>query len=84
MKQSERTYERRTMKNFLADIPPSTFFAVYSDLSGASLFTTVDGGYYDVLDMDTVPDIHWFTDAGYLWFFEVDDSYVKMALEGVK
>ena len=80
----QRTYERRTMKNFHDDIPPSTFFAVFNDLSGASLFTTVGGGYYDVSDMFDVPDIHWFTDAGYLWFFEVDDIYVKMALEGVK
>ena len=73
------------MKNFHDDIPPSTFFAVYSDLSGANLFTKLkSGGYYDVLNMFTVPDIHWFTDTGYMWFFEVDDSYVKMALEGIE
>jgi len=72
------------MKNFHDDTPPSTFFAVYSDLSGANLFTTLDDVYYNVSDMFDVPDINWFTDAGYLWFFEVDDSYVKMALEGTQ
>ena len=73
------------MKNFHDDIPPSTFFAVFNDLSGASLFTKLKtGDYYCVSDMFNVPDINWFTDAGYLWFFEVDDIYVKMALEGVE
>ena len=66
------------MKNFVEDEIPSTFFAVYSDLSGATLFYE-ESGRYKTPDFDNTVDAHWFMDAGYLWFFEVDDNFAKQA-----
>ncbi len=70
------------MKNFNTDTPNGTFFAVYSDLSAAHLFTTFDcGSFMECNDMNYIPNVEWFIDAGYVWFFNVDDMYFRMAME---
>lgn len=70
------------MKNFYTDKPEKTFFAVYADLSGATLFTqTGPNKFKKCCDHEIVVDADWFVDAGYLWFFNVSESYAKMALE---
>lgn len=71
------------MKYFANEEPKEgAFFAVYSDLSGANFFYKDDTGIYrdPVNDME-IDDVNWFQDAGYLWFFEVDDRFIKMAEE---
>jgi len=70
------------MKCFYTEKPEGTFFAVYSDLSGAHLFTELDDGkYFNCSDKFEVPDHDWFQDAGYLWFFNVDETYAKQAMD---
>lgn len=72
------------MKCFHTDAPSGTFFAVYSDLSGAYLFTQLDDGtFYECVDDAYIPDAQWFTDAGYLWFFNVDDNFSKQAMSNL-
>lgn len=69
------------MKNFNSDTPSGTFFAVYSDLSAAHLFTSFDcGSFMELVDMKYIPNVEWFIDAGYVWFFNVDDMYFRMAI----
>tara|TARA_B100000686_G_C16784392_1_gene974198 strand:- start:949 stop:1185 length:237 start_codon:yes stop_codon:yes gene_type:complete len=68
------------MKCFVDDKPVSAFFAVFSDLSGACLFYKCDTGEYrNPIEDYEVDDLNWFLDAGYLWFYDVDDSFAKQA-----
>ena len=55
---------------------PKVFIAIYSDLSGCDIFGKQDNGIYGspTRDLD-VPDNHWFTDAGYLWFIALPDDF---------
>jgi len=69
------------MKCFVDEEPKEgAFFAVYSDLSGATFFYKDDTGIFrdPVNDME-IDDVNWFQDAGYLWFFEVDDGFIELA-----
>jgi hypothetical protein len=71
------------MKCLYEETPKGTFLAVFSDLSGANLFTTLDSGaYLDVISMDEINDVNWFQDAGYLWFVNIDESFATRALAG--
>lgn len=65
------------MKCFVDSKPEGAFFAVFSDLSGATMFYKHDGGYRSPIDDFDVDDLTWFLDAGYLWFFEIDDTFIK-------
>jgi len=75
------TKREPTMDCFHGAMPTGTFFAVYGDLSGAKLFTTIEGDtYIDCCDGTDIPDHHWFIDAGYVWFFKVDQSFAQQAM----
>jgi hypothetical protein len=69
------------MKCFYTDKPSGVFFAVYSDLSGAYLFKQVgDNKFIEASNDDTGEvDADWFVDAGYLWFFNIDEKFAKHA-----
>jgi hypothetical protein len=55
---------------------PNNFIAIYSDLSGCDIFGKHDDGIYGSPTRDlNVPDNHWFTDAGYLWFITLPDGF---------
>lgn len=70
------------MKSFYEDSPSGTFFAVYSDLSAAYLFTQVENNeFVECENGEEVVNRDWFIDAGYLWFFNVDDKFAKFAME---
>lgn len=61
----------------------SCFIAVYSDLSGASLFCRFDNGDYSSTDADLIPpDGDWFADAGYLWFIYMPHYFFEKVVNG--
>lgn len=69
------------MKCFVDEEPKEgAFFAVYSDLSGATFFYKDDTGIFrDPVNDREIDDVNWFLDALYLWFFEVDDRFIELA-----
>jgi hypothetical protein len=68
------------MKCFYTEEPKGTFFAVYNDLSGAHLFTELEGGkFLNCAENYEIDDYYWFMDSGFLWFFNVDETYAKQA-----
>lgn len=67
------------MKCFVDDNPGAIFFAVYSDLSGANLYFKNDQGeFIEAMEGDSMGKYkEWFLDAGYLWFFDIDISFLN-------
>lgn len=65
-----------TPQCFYTDDPPEKFIAVYDDGSGCEIFCRHGiESYYQPRSNMFVPDKHWFTDAGYLWFVPLPDDF---------
>jgi len=76
------------MNSFYSDTPKKgAFLAVYDDCSGAHVFILNDDGHYicpfedEHQERIVINNVEWFIDAGFVWFFELDDSFITLMEE---